>query len=581
MELRVGPKGYIHGWIFVGAHPTVGQQVENPKTGEKGVIGKIDAKGVHVQWFGQSGSNGPTVHGASTTKTHAHFMNESEDAKKAGKPSMGTYWKKKANAHGHDALASSESGPESTTKPAGAAKPATQHIPTSPLKANPYGPGGLAEGSFDEDVASLKSKIQAHKVQAATATQAGHPAVAKLHLDAAHSLEFQLQGLMKLKPAEPSAGAIDAEHSKMLDNMKNAKSPSAKTYWKKKAAEYAAGKKPAPAKDPWVMDEDAQTSPPKQESVKEYLDKKYGPMGLPTEDIKVPAGAIDSYHAGLLEKAKNPDQVVGAYYKDMADKYAKAKLSEAYAAQVAPNAIYKAHYVVESKVPQSTKDWAYAKASEADKHFSAEQLDALHPASEQTAGGRTIIKDYTGTFASTANWLLRGDGAPSPSVEERIKKLDKSFKPLKDSGIAYRHTGTTGVFMGVKPGDVIADSGYSSATIKRSAFKSGGQDSTTLIIHAPKGTQAIWANPVSKFKGDEWELLFPRGQKFLVVSDPDYDPKRVVTTSYGTPRKINNTEIHVVPISDAQLSDVNTKGSHPGANYQHDLRSALRVWRTR
>lgn len=73
---KVGEKGFIHGWIYVGPHPSIGQLVHDPKLGRDGEITRLTNGRVHVEWHDTFGHR---------TGKRNSFQHIHDDAHRPGK----------------------------------------------------------------------------------------------------------------------------------------------------------------------------------------------------------------------------------------------------------------------------------------------------------------------------------------------------------------------------------------------------------------------------------------------------------------------------------------------------------------
>jgi hypothetical protein len=147
---------------------------------------------------------------------------------------------------------------------------------------------------------------------------------------------------------------------------------------------------------------------------------------------------------------------------------------------------------------------------------------------------------YTGDGYGPINRSLRHDGDPTVALKgARFKRhadgsmtaggatktLDGAFaraKPLSEPVDVIRATrGGRGVLSSVRPGDVITDKGYVSATTSRmiaeSRFTADRATSIVMKIHVPAGMRVLHVG------ADEHEVVLPHGTRFRVLDRGVYE----------------------------------------------------------
>lgn len=101
---------------------------------------------------------------------------------------------------------------------------------------------------------------------------------------------------------------------------------------------------------------------------------------------------------------------------------------------------------------------------------------------------------------------------PEAATAARVDALSSAMAPLPDDLILMREIKGAEALDRFEPGDVIADDGFSSTTLRAGRFASGRGGTTIMHILAPKGTPVVWAGRV------EDELIMDRGQALVLVS---------------------------------------------------------------
>lgn len=98
------------------------------------------------------------------------------------------------------------------------------------------------------------------------------------------------------------------------------------------------------------------------------------------------------------------------------------------------------------------------------------------------------------------------------TTAQRTRLISSAMRPLPDDLVLLRELKGRTALGDLSPGDVIADPGFSSTTLRPGRFASGRDDSTVLHILAPKGTPVVWAG-----RGED-ELILDRNTPLVVIS---------------------------------------------------------------
>lgn len=206
--------------------------------------------------------------------------------------------------------------------------------------------------------------------------------------------------------------------------------------------------------------------------------------------------------------------------------------------------------------PEPPRDWENA-VDTGESVLGDEYADVIEAIRSNEDEARAI-SDYTGSDFRWINGHLRDGLNPmvkdSPSwaaeekrIEGQVAGLDKALarQPLMQDTIVYRNTQLTydtyvpvgedaaGKMMygeipkpvfGVADisqaiGQVFEDRGFMSTSIDGRTFSSR-VNSIRMKIIAPRGTPALWADPVSRMQGER-EMLLGRGLRYVVESATD------------------------------------------------------------
>jgi hypothetical protein len=164
-----------------------------------------------------------------------------------------------------------------------------------------------------------------------------------------------------------------------------------------------------------------------------------------------------------------------------------------------------------------------------------DEFYAQHPLDKVQAES---VRSYTTNSYQRINRYLRTGnptkgGVPSDKtvtqVQEAIRNIDSSMRPLPEDIILRRGVQldcfgadeTTDMTRLI--GKTFEEKGYLSTTIKDVGFKRRVQ----LEVLTPRGTPAVWVDPVSSYTSQglaENEMLLGRGLRYVVQSAEDLHP---------------------------------------------------------
>jgi ADP-ribosyltransferase exoenzyme len=157
----------------------------------------------------------------------------------------------------------------------------------------------------------------------------------------------------------------------------------------------------------------------------------------------------------------------------------------------------------------------------------AYERDTLTPAFHYTPEQGKAIGRYTEQGYGEINTAARAGGAASAEVQA----ISRAMQPLPEDLILLREVSGHATLSHLNPGDIIHDEGFSSTTlIGRGRFAIGKSDTTVMHIMTPKGTPAVWADPVSGFPEDE--IILDRGQPMIVMKKQQRSGRTDVTDVY-------------------------------------------------
>ncbi|HXJ27215.1 MAG TPA: ADP-ribosyltransferase [Streptosporangiaceae bacterium] len=146
--------------------------------------------------------------------------------------------------------------------------------------------------------------------------------------------------------------------------------------------------------------------------------------------------------------------------------------------------------------------------------YTREKLDPMRD--ERTAEQDAAISDYV-NHSYEINATARGEDVrwrrfPEETTRARIAAISSAMRPLPDDLVLMREIKGSEALDKFEPGDVIADEGFASTTLRAGRFASGRGGTTIMHILAPRGTPVVWAGRV------EDELILDRGQALVLVS---------------------------------------------------------------
>jgi hypothetical protein len=139
-----------------------------------------------------------------------------------------------------------------------------------------------------------------------------------------------------------------------------------------------------------------------------------------------------------------------------------------------------------------------------------------------TGGIGEAIRSYTGGAYQGMNSALRNATSPLDS-STRAAKAAKGIKQASHdlpTGmlISRYHFGAAAVSSKIKPGMVVSDKGILSTSMDPNVWKSRGDVFCEIVIGP--GVKGLSANKFTKVGGEQ-EVLFPPGQRFMVLASPD------------------------------------------------------------
>jgi hypothetical protein len=514
--LKVGPKGYIHNWIFVGPQ-AVGAQVFHPAHGH-GTVHRIKDGKVHVRFEGN--------------KKHSFDLPKSPPK---AKPKQTDHFSKKP-----------------TGKPASAPKPAAKPAP-----------------------AAKPTTMDGHLVAAQTAIADGRKADAVNHLTAAANLAPDKDAKKKITAmrarlasqvmGKPAPAATDAEVDKHVgEALKNIATGDydAVVHHLKTAEGLATGEKKADLKeklDFWVKQRDDHNAKKKPAS----LPKKPKPTSAALSDMdaakEIEAAEQIAAAKELLtqgKKSKASDHLLAALDASSSEKTKQqvnealqsigwtmqdlSNISQSSGGPTLPGT--KKHNMNEPKGvgPKALNKPNYFASELKAKVIKKNEADAwgakgfTHP-SKLKPMEYDSLRAYSGSHYRRINDMLRKFDKPpagsdmEKSIKSYIREIDKVMKREKvpEDIVTSRSVGLS-VFGGDPTkylGKTFKDDGFMSVSVADQPIGSFGGGQAVLTIEVPKGTPGYYLNGVTKFP-EEKELLLARGTE-LAISKVEKDDKGV------------------------------------------------------
>ena len=155
----------------------------------------------------------------------------------------------------------------------------------------------------------------------------------------------------------------------------------------------------------------------------------------------------------------------------------------------------------------------------------AYKQDVLNPAFRYTPEQAAAIHGYAEHYQEIQ------DAARTGKDHAGADAIGSAMQPLPQDLILLREVSGKHALDDVNPGDVIADQGFSSTTLRTgNRYASGRDDTTVMHILTPAGTPAVWADPVSEYPEDE--MILDRGQALVMIKKQVRASKSTVTDAY-------------------------------------------------
>lgn len=132
------------------------------------------------------------------------------------------------------------------------------------------------------------------------------------------------------------------------------------------------------------------------------------------------------------------------------------------------------------------------------------------------------VTRYSGSDFKLVNRFLRKGTGGSPALNRRIDALQSAIDvtPL-DRDLIFSRGTTLSAFDGFHPktfvGKTITEPGFMSTSLKKPDDFLGFEGAVRLNVTAPKGTRALYMEPVTTVKGEQ-EILFGRGTIMRVTN---------------------------------------------------------------
>lgn len=201
------------------------------------------------------------------------------------------------------------------------------------------------------------------------------------------------------------------------------------------------------------------------------------------------------------------------------------------------------------KVPKAAK-WDPAKYQPKAYSSRTEMGHSLQkwsdPAVHSNPRAKGLLTDYTNSYYSTVNPVLRGRSTyQAASVRSNVSEMLKPFQPLPEDMDLYRFTGVESalglpkgashsqIMAKLQNGSLIRDDAFVSTSINRNHSWSGN---LKLNIKAPKGsTRGVYAQSFSSHSS-EWEVILEPGTRFIV------DAVNVIDNGYS---KAYHVDVHI------------------------------------
>lgn len=194
---------------------------------------------------------------------------------------------------------------------------------------------------------------------------------------------------------------------------------------------------------------------------------------------------------------------------------------------------------VAAKAQEYVKSLAgHVKLRELDDYDVGEfKRNTLDPAYHYTPEQAKAIGAYTEHAYHEINEAARtGHGEHVGDVDA----ISSAMQPMPEDLILLREVKGMHALGDLKPGDVIADPGFSSTTLIPGRFAGGASNTTVLHVLTPKGTPTVWANPASGYPEDEIIL--------------DRDQPMVVMGSRQRPGRSDVTDVHLLVLPKGQVT---------------------------
>jgi hypothetical protein len=155
----------------------------------------------------------------------------------------------------------------------------------------------------------------------------------------------------------------------------------------------------------------------------------------------------------------------------------------------------------------------------------AYKRDVLNPAFHYTPEQAGAIHGYAEHYQEI------NDAARAGKDHAGADAISSAMQPMPQDLILLREVSGQHALADVNPGDVIADQGFSSTTLRTgNRYASGRDDTTVMHILTPAGTPAVWADPVSEYPEDE--MILDRGQALVMMKKQVRPGRSTVTDAY-------------------------------------------------